>query len=324
MSVFPPGALSCSPPAPPSLMTTSLERFLQVSWIHLPPLEIVPRTPAFRAGLLGRDLGRGRLVQIASSPVRVSCTPRAATHRVGDHTFKLVWQLNGEAEMEQGRHTIRLYPGQMAIYRLSQPYRLHTFGGYRALMLSINLEEIPEWRRLAERCHGQVLPIDAAAHAGLAALRSQLEWDDAHLGERVEDAALELVFGSLWRCQQERLHSAPLPSERLVRARRVVLERLADATLAPSDLARALNLSMRGLYDEFRRHRMAPPATFIRELRLEQCYLALLDEVRRGHSITRIALDHGFVDSAHFTRVFRERYGVSPSELRRGRSRIGP
>lgn len=304
-----------------SLRTTSLERFVSASGAHLPPLEVVPQTATFRASLRGRNLHSGQLIQLASSPVRVTRTPRLASHTSADHTFKLVWQLQGGAEMEQGNRTIRLGAGQMAVYRLSTPYRLHTFGDYRVLMLSLDLADMPEWRQLAERCQGQVLPWDAAVQGALAALRSQLVWGDDPMVAKVEEVALELVFDFLWRRQRQQLHCAPMPSERLVRARRLVLERLADPTLAPEDLASALNLSMRALYDEFRRHQLAPPATFIRELRLERCYLALLDAANRRNTITHIALEHGFVDGAHFARIFRQRYGLSPVELRK---RQGP
>ncbi|WP_163576183.1 helix-turn-helix domain-containing protein [Halomonas faecis] len=300
-----------------SLRTTSLERFVSASGAHLPPLEVVPQTPKFRATLRGRNLQRGQLIQLASSPVRVTRTPRMARHTSGAHAFKLVWQLRGGAEMEQGDRAIRLGAGQMAIYRLSTPYRLHTFGDYRVLMLSLDLADMPEWRQLAERCQGQVLPWDAAVQGALEALRSQLVWGDDPMVARVEEMALELVFDFLWRGQWQQLHCAPMPSARLVRARRLVLQRLADPALAPEDLAQALNLSMRALYDEFRRHQLAPPAAFIRELRLDHCYLALLDAANRRHTITHIALEHGFVDGAHFARIFRQRYGISPIELRR-------
>lgn len=310
--------------APPfSLSTTSLESFVQANERQLLPLEVAPLTSTFFARLRGQDLLRSRLVYIASSPVRVARTPRLAAQTDGDHIFKLVWQLRGGALMTQGGQTIRLAPGKMTIYRLSSPYQLHTHGDYRALMLKVDLADMPEWRRLAERCEGLAIPVDAAAHAALAALRVQLRWgSDPSIGQ-VEDAALELVFGSFWRYQREQLYNAPMPSERLTKARRVVLERLADTLLAPEDLAYALNMSVRGLYDEFRRYRMTPPAAFIRELRLEQCYLALLDATPQRCSITHIALEHGFSDGAHFARVFRKRYGVSPGDLRARGKQLG-
>ncbi|MBT2772332.1 helix-turn-helix domain-containing protein [Halomonas sp. ISL-60] len=306
-----------------SLSTTSLECFVEANDRHLLPLEVSPLTPAFCAQLRGRALLRSWLVDIASSPVRVARTPRLAAQTSGDHLFKLVWQLHGGALMSQGGQTIRLAPGKMTIYRLSSPYRLHTYGEYRALMLRVDLADMPEWRRLAERCEGLAIPVDAAAYAALAALRVQLRRDSDPSVAQVEDAALELVFGSLWRYQREQLYNAPMPSERLTQARRMVLERLADTLLAPEDLAYALNISVRGLYEEFRRYRMAPPAAFIRELRLEQCYLALLDTALQQCSITHIALEHGFSDGAHFARVFRKRYGVSPGDLRARRKHSG-
>ena len=36
-----------------------------------------------------------------------------------------------------------------------------------------------------------------------------------------------------------------------------------------------------------------------------------------GASLTNVALDAGFYDLPHLDKVFRERYGVSPSEFRK-------
>jgi AraC-like DNA-binding protein len=49
--------------------------------------------------------------------------------------------------------------------------------------------------------------------------------------------------------------------------------------------------------------------------RLQLCY----DRIAKGdaRSITAIAFDHGFNSSAHFSTMFRRKYGVSPREIAR-------
>jgi transcriptional regulator GlxA family with amidase domain len=54
----------------------------------------------------------------------------------------------------------------------------------------------------------------------------------------------------------------------------------------------------------------------IRRRRLQRCYDALTDPYQAHRSIAEIAIAAGFVDPAHFSRVFRAHYGVPPRAVR--------
>jgi len=58
-------------------------------------------------------------------------------------------------------------------------------------------------------------------------------------------------------------------------------------------------------------------ATILRQRRLERCHADLVSPLHGQLSISEIAFRWGFSDAAHFSRSFRERYGVSPREHRR-------
>jgi AraC family transcriptional regulator len=58
------------------------------------------------------------------------------------------------------------------------------------------------------------------------------------------------------------------------------------------------------------------PAEYVRRLRLEKAALRL--SVEPAAKVTGIALDCGFSTSAHFCRLFRERFGMSPTDWREG------
>ncbi len=60
-------------------------------------------------------------------------------------------------------------------------------------------------------------------------------------------------------------------------------------------------------------------ATYVLDIRLEKVLQMLTDPDARGHSISAIALKCGFNDISYFNRVFRKRYGCTPSDLRYGR-----
>jgi len=58
---------------------------------------------------------------------------------------------------------------------------------------------------------------------------------------------------------------------------------------------------------------------YVLATRLEKVLQTLADPESRGSSISAIALRCGFNDISYFNRVFRRRYGCTPSDLRYGR-----
>lgn len=63
---------------------------------------------------------------------------------------------------------------------------------------------------------------------------------------------------------------------------------------------------------------------YVLEIRLARVSQMLDDPDTRMHSISAIALKCGFNDISYFNRVFRRRYGCTPSGYRRGRSEAAP
>jgi len=56
---------------------------------------------------------------------------------------------------------------------------------------------------------------------------------------------------------------------------------------------------------------------YLRRRRLERCRLDLINPALSPKSITEISYRWGFNDSAHFSRAFRDEYGLSPREFRK-------
>ena len=79
------------------------------------------------------------------------------------------------------------------------------------------------------------------------------------------------------------------------------------------DLASKLGCSQRQLERAFQKHAQISPAKFWRQLRIKRARWYLLNT---NMNITRIAFDCGFSDCAHFTNLFTQIYGESPSRFR--------
>jgi transcriptional regulator GlxA family with amidase domain len=93
------------------------------------------------------------------------------------------------------------------------------------------------------------------------------------------------------------------------------MRNLEDPQLSVERLAEALCVSRRCLYMIFHRSGTTP-ADFIRNIRLDCCKAALADRAQRDRTLTQIAMQYGFADSAHFSRAFRSQFGICPSEWR--------
>jgi AraC-like DNA-binding protein len=91
---------------------------------------------------------------------------------------------------------------------------------------------------------------------------------------------------------------------------------LGDPGLSPAVVAAAHHISLRYL------HKLFEPephgvAGLIRQRRLERCRDELLDPAQADRPVAGIAARWGFSSAAHFSRVFRDAYGMPPGEFRR-------
>jgi AraC-like DNA-binding protein len=91
---------------------------------------------------------------------------------------------------------------------------------------------------------------------------------------------------------------------------------LGEPELTPAAVAAAHHISLRYL------HKLFEPephgvAGWIRQRRLERCRDDLLDPAQADRPVAGIAARWGFSSAAHFSRVFREAYGLPPAEFRR-------
>lgn len=141
----------------------------------------------------------------------------------------------------------------------------------------------------------------------------------------VEDAAAELLGEAsieLARAFVTSLAHAnpntPVPRSALVMTavRRYIREHLHDPTLGPDRIAHTHNISLRQLYKICAENQFRIEQWIITQ-RLESAREELARPDNADVSIATIAHRVGFVDSGHFSRRFREAYGLSPTRWRR-------
>jgi AraC family transcriptional regulator len=177
---------------------------------------------------------------------------------------------------------------------------------------SLNVELAADWlRRIQEQAPGLCDPFDCRGGpaAWLAArLYGEFRWGDSASRLMVEGIVLEIV-AELARAASP-CASAPLW---LRRAREVLRERFRE-NLSPADVALEVGTHPVYLAAVFRKHFGCSLGEFVRNCRVEFAASRL---TRRTDCLADLAVEAGFADQSHFTRVFKRATGLTPAAFRR-------
>jgi AraC family transcriptional regulator, positive regulator of tynA and feaB len=170
--------------------------------------------------------------------------------------------------------------------------------------------EVPGYQAM----FGRPFPSDHPAAKLMGSLLGSLVPVVGSLGvasrDAVADAALDIARAvvSTRDDPQPRAQTAA----RLTAVRLYIDANLRDPSLSPARIAKANAISLRTLHRLFETTDESVSAV-IRQRRLSRCHADLLRGT--GESVTAIAYRWGFRNMSFFSRVFRERYGVSAREL---------
>lgn len=156
--------------------------------------------------------------------------------------------------------------------------------------------------------------ITCAGGAGAAALATHLI--EQHLGRAVAQKASQVLLFDRPRSGSDAQPHPPLSesvTEPRVRRALLLMEQNLARPIAVAAVASELGLSARQLERLCRQHVGMGPASLYRQLRMR--YATWLIE-NTDRSVTDIANEAGFADCAHFSRQFKDAYGLSPSVRR--------
>lgn len=109
------------------------------------------------------------------------------------------------------------------------------------------------------------------------------------------------------------------PAPRRCRAAMEYMREHVCSKVAVTDIAECVGLSVRALQLSFHRYYTMTPSEALRNLRLD-AVKATLEQSDPSTNVTSVLLDFGISSFGHFAAQFRNRFGVTPSEvLRTGR-----
>lgn len=268
----------------------------------------------FDAGLW-HDIG---VIRVAATPHVVE-RDASLVERDTPRGCLIAMPLEGGVEVAQEYRRTGLVPGQMAIVDASRPFRLEFDASHRLVVVEFPRERLC----LVERRMREVSAAPVAVSSGLgavvgaylASLGENSNLLSCPAGARLVLNALDLIGTLLEGDVDDATLVAEARRDWFERVRGEIDARLADPDLGPSELAAATHISLRQLYRLFS-ERGQRVATYIRTRRLERAYFDLLDPLAADQPISAVGAKWGFPSAAHFSRTFRDAYGVSPSDVR--------
>lgn len=246
---------------------------------------------------------------------RIVRTPQDVA-RTGIDFLLVSLHLEGGHDGRCGRRPIQAGPGDVSFVDYAFPFDV-VVPPFRTLALTVPRTALPEpMRRRA--LHGLVPDAGHPAtrllvhclreiHAALPSLTCEQGIAAARALVGLADAASQ---GS----RDVRDDVSPAKLDLFDQAQARIERSLGDGDLSVAALAGNLGVSRAVLYGLFSEH--GGVQSYIRERRLHRCYEILNGGDRTDETIGAIALSMGFRSEAHFSRAFKERFGLSPRELR--------
>jgi AraC-like DNA-binding protein len=284
------------------------------------PLQVTSDRPQpFFGRIRSATADEVHVTEVSASRHTVERTPELIAR--GDRKyFKLSLMLAGNGLLVQDNREAVLQPGDLAIYDTNRPYSLVFDDDFRNLVIMFpqHMVDLPVdaiAQLTAVRMSGREEGLTGMIVPFLAQMANNLDHVSGTAGVRLTRSAVDLVTTVL--AHQLDLDRGSGNGHRALaqRIRQYIDTNLASVDLGPTQIAAAHFISTRHLHSVFH-EQGTTVSSWIRERRLERCRRDLLDVLLADRPVAAIAARWGFVDAAHFSRVFRAAYGISPSELR--------
>lgn len=277
---------------------------------------------------VGNDPFWGRLRTVDVAPVHVSEV--SASQHIVERTplllangepayYKASLQVSGTGLLVQDGREALLRPGDLAIYDTGRPYSMLFENDMRMLVLMFPREHLglppTAIKELTAHRFSSDDGLGAMIIPFLQNVSQNLDRLGGLTGPRLVHSAIDLITTMF--ANELDFDADPGDSHQLLmqQIRRYIDLNLGSPELGPAQIAAAHFISTRHLHGLFRQ-KGTTVSTWIREQRLEKCRRDLIDPLNAHLSVGAIAARWGFIEAAHFSRVFKAAYDAAPSELR--------
>ncbi|GGX90264.1 helix-turn-helix domain-containing protein [Streptomyces minutiscleroticus] len=281
------------------------------------PLDVELHEERPSAGtIVSHRLGPLQISRVSAGPQTVVRSRRMIA-RDGVEYLTLAMQHRGTARLDQDGRSVLVRPGELSLSVSGRPFtkemgEAFSFTAFRLPRAALGVSD-GDLRTLTATALSEDSPGAAVVATYLECLARGAGDFAPGVGSRLAATTCDLLAVLV---QERRGRPAPEAPEavRAVLARiKDYLERhLPDPGLSPEAVAAAHHISVRYLHKLFEREGVTV-GRWVQRRRLEMCRRDLA-RAPVGSSVAAVAQRWGFVSPAHFSRVFRTAYGMSPRQ----------
>lgn len=230
----------------------------------------------------------------------------------------LIMQMQGKAVLSQRNNEAFLEPGDMTLIDSGYPSEFNYDGFMEQISLHIpreTLESCFPYRHIerASTISG-VSGMGAVIRDFLVSTYNEASRIEEQNYPAIREALLNFLSATI--SGNEPKDMLDLKARQLGHIRKTIEQNLTDPCLSPAMAAQLSGISTRHLHRLFRSDGISF-GRWVRKRRLSEARRQLANKHFSDHSIIQIAFHWGFNDAAHFSRTFRQEFGISPRQYRR-------
>ena len=274
--------------------------------------------PDFHAEIEQRTVQNLRMVSCVCDPCGAT-RKRAEIARDGIETLAVQVVVSGREHFTIDNRTSVLGPGDVLIWNTTRPMNFEVVERLEKISVMMPLSRLRGWLPQSWHSIASSLPQGSPGASLLNAFIRSMAPDflSGHLrnGEALTEALIGLVVSAL-DTDKSAVDTCSLRDAQLLLVKQYIDRHLGNPELSPGMIAEANRISLRYLHCLFEPEGTTVLQYIIRE-RLQRCRRELSNPLMATRTITDIAFSWGFQSSTHFSRRFRDAFGMSPNEFRR-------
>ena len=277
----------------------------------------------FKASIRNRNFSGLRVVECVCDPCSGRRIPQLINRDAAPYIGVQITKAGSE-RFHFGGDAISVGAGDLVIWTSDHPTEFTVLERLHKVSLVLPWSDIQERLPRGSKFTGTVIDsrtgIGAVLFSHVDSLARQLEvlGDNDHAA--VRRATLELLAAAM-------SHRVDAPQRGLAmrylkQLQDYILTNLQDESLTPTSIAGANHMSPRYVHMLFAQIGVSV-SSWIRLQRLERCKEDLCSRAYRDTGVAEIAYGWGFNDPTHFSRVFKQQYGVNQRDFRENHAARG-
>lgn len=289
---------------------------------YYPSVQIdIEDAESFSGQISTKRLGAMRVTRVDSREQCVRRTRQEILYARED-VLQLNFQVSGEGFVTQDGRECVTAPGTFAIYDSTRPYELRFKGAFEQICFNLPRVYLRQRYGTFDTVTARTISGSSGPGRFLFAFMQQVvvedEAEQSPFHDRLQEHFCDLLVTAVSQFTSQGGRAGPTNRmATLTRVKNIALSQLRNPDLDPESIARAAGISIRSLHALFDQDE----TTFCRWLqqtRLMRCKSDIENPNLKARSISDIAYSWGFSDAAHFSRSFRQAFGLTPRECRGG------